>query len=441
MQPVDSVDRMSADPEPTKTRRPLLRTSLVALGERNFRLFWVGGVISNTGRFFQAVALPIIVFQITGSAGWVGISGFALLLPTAMMAPLAGAIADRYPRRRVLLITQLLQAVVALGFMLMWYAGVRSVGAYVGVSVLAGAAGGLNLPAWQAFVSELVPRDQLMSAITLNSAQFNAARMIGPALAGVMISAVGPGWAFGVNAISYAAVLIALAMMRLEPRVIEVSTPMRPLREFVETLRYVSKKPGIVTAIGTVGLIGFFGASVQMMSVVMAEEVFDRGGRGFGLMLSSVGLGAVLIAPVVTVMAGRHRRSRIQGLALVFYGLAIVILALSPWFGLALLAMMLMGAAHITSASTLNTAIQLQVDERIRAKVLSVYLMVLLGANPLGQLGLGQFIERFGPRQAIGASGLLLLVASLVLGSTGRLDALDINLGAGDPLGDRQQNQ
>ncbi len=407
---------------------------MAPLRERNFRLFWISGIISNTGRWFQAVAIPLIVLQITGSAGWVGIAGFAQLLPTALVGPIAGAIADRHPRRRVLLITQSIQAVMALGFMAMWFGGIRSVWAYVGASVVAGAAGGLNLPAWQAFVSELVPRDQLMSAITLNSAQFNAARMIGPAMAGVMIAAVGPGWAFGVNAVSYTAVLVALTMMKLKALPVGDSTPMRPMREFAETLRYVRARPGIMMAIGAVSLIGFFGLSVQALSVVIAEDVFGRGGSGFGLMLSMVGLGAVLSAPAITSLSARYRRSRIQGVALVLYGVSIMILAVSPWFMLALVAMMIMGAAHIASASTLNTAIQLQVDEGVRAKVLSVYLMTLLAANPVGQLSLGQAIERFGPRPSFAAAGMGMMAVALFLGVSGRLRGLDVGVGHRDPL-------
>lgn len=425
---------MSAASDTTRTKRRLGSSSFAPLRVRNFRLFWLSGIVSNTGRWFQAVAVPIIVLDITGSAGWVGIAGFAQLLPTALMGPLAGAIADRYARRRVLLITQTIQAFLAFGFMAMWIAGIRSVGAYVAASVVSGVAGGLNLPAWQAFVSELVPRDQLMGAITLNSAQFNAARMIGPALAGVMIAAIGPAWAFGINGVSYAAVLIALTMMRLAPLSVDRSSPMRPVREFIETLAYIRQRPGIVTAILAVSLIGMFGLSVQTLSVVMAKDVFHRGSGGFGLMLSMVGMGAVLSSPFITHMAGRVRRSRIQSTALVLYGTAISLLAVAPWFGLALAAMMIMGAAHIASASTLNTAIQLQVDERVRAKVLSVYLTSLLLASPVGQLVLGQMIEHLGARRSFGVAAAVMVSMAAGLVLSGRMKSLDENLGSDDPL-------
>ena len=407
--------------------------AFAALRYRNFRVFWVAAIVSNTGRWFQTVALPLVVLDLTGSPGWVGLAGFAQLLPMALLGPVAGALADRYARRRILIVTQTLQAGAGVVLMVMWFGGVRSAGAYVAASVLVGAAAGLNLPAWQAFVSELVPRHTLMSAITLNSAQFNTSRLLGPTLGGVVVATWGPGWAFTVNAVSYVATIAALVLMKL-PRIHpEPDGRMRPLREFVETLGYVRTRPGIVTAVATVSLIGFFGLASQMMSVVMAEEVFDRGAGGFGEMLSAVGLGAILASPVVAQLARRHRRSTIQQVALVVYGGGILLMALAPGFRVAQLGMFVLGAAHLTSASTLNTAIQLQVDEEVRAKVLSLYLTVLLLANPVGQLAFGQVLEVWGPRETFAAAGAMFMVVALVLLVSGRLAGLDTSTGTYEP--------
>jgi MFS family permease len=363
----------------------------------------------------------------------VGLAGFAQLLPMSLLGPLAGAIADRYSRRKILILTQSLQAVASLGFVTLWFGGVRSPTVYVLASVVAGAAAGLNLPAWQAFVSELVPRDTLMSAITLNSAQFNTARLLGPTLAGIVIAAFGPGWAFIINSVSYGATVGALLWMRL-PRVHpEPTERMRPLREFVATVGYVRTQPGIVTAIATVSLIGFFGLASQMMSVVIAAEVFDRGERGFGEMLSAVGLGAIIASPMVAKLAQHTRRSVIQQYALIGYGFGILGVGLAPNFRLAQVALLVMGMAHIASASTLNTAIQLQVDETVRAKVLSVYLTVLLLANPLGQLALGQAIDIVGPQQTYVLAGAVLFAVAVFLVATGRLAGLDTEVGTYEP--------
>ncbi len=409
-----------SDPQPSG-----LALAAAAFRQRNYRLFFVGGLISNTGRWFQTIAIPIVVYGLTESPGWVGLAGFAQIFPLAAMGPLAGALADRYPRRKILFVTQTLQAVAALGYMTLWFAGVRDVGVYVLMSFVSGAMAGLNLPAWQAFVSELVPRELLLSAITLNSAQFNGSRMIGPAVAGVAIAAWGPGWAFFVNAVSYAAVLVALALIQVP----NVHTPsaerIRPVKEFVGAIRYARSKPGIRTAIATISVIGFFGLSLQTLSVVMAEEVFDRGEGGFGLMLSALGFGAVTASPAVAAASARLPRSRIQGVALVLYAIGICVLATAPVFVVALGGLFVMGAAHISSASTLNTAIQLQVDESVRAKVISVYLTVLMLANPIGQLLFGQVIELVGPRETIGGVGAAMFVIAVALVASGRLRGLD----------------
>ena len=401
--------------------------ALASFGHRNFRCFWFGGIISSAGRFFQFVALPAVVWQLTESPGWVGFAGFAGLVPMALMAPLAGQLGDRYPRRKLLLVTQTLMALVALGMAVSWWSGIRSPGAYVALAALAGMTGGLNLPTWQAFVSELVPRSLLLNAVTLNSAQFNASRMIGPMLAGVTVATAGPGAAFAINAASHLGVIVGLAMIDA-PGVVNraKSGRMRPLRDFVAVARYIRTRSGIMAAIGVVSLIGFFGLPIQVMAVVLAEDVFERGPSGFGLMLTMIGAGSVVVTPIVASLGGRVPRSVIQRWALALYGLAVLTLGLAPSFGLSLVPLALVGAAHLSSASTLNTTVQMQVDEERRAQVLSVYLMVLMSANPFGQLVMGQLVELIGARPAFAISGAVLLAANVplhLLGGFKRLDA------------------
>ena len=406
-----------------------LRASFSVFRIRNYRLFWFGGLVSNIGRWFQTIAIPIVVFDLTDSASWVGLAGFAQIMPMALMGPFGGAIADRHPRRQVLLVTQSLQALVALGLMVLWFSGVREAWAFVVVSLLVGLTAGLNLPAWQAIVSELVPREQLLAGITLNSAQFNASRMVGPALGGAAIAWFGPGWAFFVNAISYSAVLTGLALMRLEVMSVRPPGRMRPIREFVDAARAAFANQGIRTAILAVSLIGFFGLSLQTLMVTVAEDVFEQGEQGFGWMLSAVGLGAVVTSPLVAIAAGRFPRSQIQQTALLLYAGGSLVIAVAPFFWVALVGSFMMGAAHLTSASTLNTAIQLQVDEVVRAKVLAVYLTVLTASNPLGQLSLGQLIDRTNPRLAYTLAGVAFSTVGLWLLAGRRLRGLDAQAG------------
>src|SRR4029450_11158632 len=192
----------SAEPvEGEEEVRPGLRAAVAAFRYRNFTLFWVGALISNTGGWVQNVTVPFVVFKLTDSASWVGLAGFSLLFSAAILGPVGGTLADRFHRRTVLLTMQSAQAAVAFALWWVWSAGVRSPGVIIGLAALSGVFAGLHIGSWQAFVSELVPREALLNAVTLTSAQFNAARAFGPAIGGVVLALVGPGWAFFVNGV------------------------------------------------------------------------------------------------------------------------------------------------------------------------------------------------------------------------------------------------
>ena len=409
------------------------QAAFASFGYRSFRYFWFGGFVANAARFFQYVALPAVMWDLTRSPGWVGFAGFAQFATMAVIAPAAGVLADHYPRRRILMVSQSLMGLVAAAMALAWVQGVRSPTAYVALAAASGLAGGLNLPAWQAFVSELVPKELLLNAVTLNSAQFNSSRLVGPMLGGITVAAAGPAAAFGVSAVGCLGVI--LAVVRIESRrAAAAGTPsMRLIRNTMAVARYVRARSGLVVAFVTVALIGSVGLPVQMLAVVFAEDVFDRGPGGFGIMLTMVGAGAVAATPVVASLGGRVRRSQIERVALVMYGAAVVGLAVAPTFLSYLVPLVLIGAAHLTSASSLNTTVQLQVDEERRAQVLSLYVMVLMSSNPLGQLVLGQLIELIGPRPAFAAYGAALLAGTAVLQALGWLSHLDIEVGEYSP--------
>jgi len=405
---------------------PASESAWRSLRGRNYRLFWVGGLISNTGRWFQSVAVPAIVWQLTESAAWVGFTGFARMAPMALVSPIAGALADRWDRRKLLFVTQSLQAMATGLLLVMWVGGVRTAGVYAGLSALAGAFGGLNLPGWKAFISDLVPRDQLLNAITLNSMQFNASRMFGPALAGITLARFGPAWAFAVNFVSFGAVLIALWL-------IDVRTgptggqrrPFTPIRDFAETIRWIRTHDGIKQAILTVGLVGLLGMPIQVLAVVFAEDVFDSDATAYGLMLTMIGIGAVVTAPFIAGKGSRIARSKLEGGALMVYTAGLLSFALAPTLVVALGALLLVGAAHLTSASVLNTAVQVQVPEERRAKVLSVHMMVVTLSSPIGQLVLGQVMARFAPRTTMIGAGILMGAVAAFFILTRRLHVLD----------------
>lgn len=412
---------------------PVPPAAFASFGHRSFRYFWFGGVTGNSARWFQYVALPAVVWDLTRSPGWVGFAGFAQFTAMAVVAPVAGMVADHFSRRRILIVSQSLMGMVAVAMALAWTQGVRSPSAYVALAAASGLAGGLNLPVWQSFVSELVPRDLLLNAVTLNSAQFNSSRLVGPMLGGITVAAAGPAVAFWVSAAGALVVVLALARVQSGQAVLAGTPSMRVIRNTLAVARYVRARRGLVVAFVTVSLIGAVGLPIQMLTVVFAEDVFDRGPGGFGLMLTMLGVGAVVAAPMVASLGGRVSRSKIQRVALVVYGSAVLALAVAPTFLVYLVPLAAIGAAHLASASALNTAVQLQVDEERRTQVMSLYVMVLMSSNPLGQLVLGQLIEAIGARPAFGLYGALLLAGTAVLHVRGWLRQLDIEVGEYSP--------
>ena len=418
---------------PRRYRAPVPPAAFASFRYRDFRYFWFGGITSMSARWFQYVALPAVIWDLTASPGWVGFAGFAQFTAMAVVAPAAGMVGDHYSRRKILIVSQSFMGLVAVAMALAWTQGVRSPSAYVALAVASGLGGGLNLPVWQSFVSELVPRDLLLNAVTLNSAQFNSSRLVGPMLGGITVAAAGPEVAFWVSAAGAVVVVFALALVRSGQAVLAGTPSLRVIRNTLAVARYVRERRGLVVAFVTVALIGALGLPIQILTVVFAEDVFDRGPGGFGLMLTMLGVGAVAAAPVVASLGGRVSRSNIQRVALVVYGAAVAALAVAPTFVLYLVPLVAIGAAHLASASALNTAVQLQVDEERRTHVMSLYVMVLMSSNPLGQLALGQLIELVGARPAFGLYGALLLVGTAVLHTKGWLRQLDVEVGEYSP--------
>jgi MFS family permease len=416
----------SAEPAEVEDEiRPGLRSAVAAFRYRNFALFWTGALISNTGGWVQNLTIPYVVYQLTGSAAWVGFASFSLLITASILGPVGGTLADRFHRRSVLLVMQSAQAGVAFALWGAWSAGVRSPGVIVALAATSGIFAGLYIGSWQAFVSELVPREALLNAVTLNSAQFSAARAFGPAVGGVVLALVGPGWAFFVNGVSFLAVIVALLLIRV-PRLAEKQGgPLRVLSELGETVRYVRASPGIATCIAVVLALGFFGSPVFQLVVVFAEEVWAVGALAFGLLSAALGIGAILGLPLVAGWgASLPRRVLVAG-AMLGYGGSLILFALAPVAAVGFVALLGAGAGYLAIASSLNTTIQLQVDERKRGKVLSFYVLAITLSAPLGSLLQGFSSEAIGPRVTVATAGVAFLVVLMVIRARGSLSYLD----------------
>lgn len=426
---------MTTDSRRDASPRPGLREAGAALRIPEFRRFWIGAIVSNSGTWMQNVTVPYVLYDLTGSASWVGLASFLQFLPALFMGPLGGTLADRHSRRRVLLLAQGAMGLAAVGLWLLWSSGAAEAWSITAMVALFGAISGLAIGAWQAFVSELVPRHLLLNAVTLNSAQFNAARALGPALGGLVLGTLGPSWAFGLNAVSYLAVLAALASIHTKP-VVKSDASQTVLGELRDTVAYVRGMPGILTCIVVVSALGFFGNPVFPLLAVFAEQVFSVSGFGYGLLGAALGLGGVLATPLVAGRGSTLRRSRLAGGALGVYGLALALFALSPAFPLAVAFLVVAGGGYLGLSSTLNTTIQVQVDEERRGKVLALYVMGLTSSYPIGSLVQGAVADIVSVRWVTVASGVVLLGVLGRLLATGRLESMDDDPQAVDRAGE-----
>lgn len=356
-----------------------------------------------------------MLFELTGSALWVGASVAAQFLPMFALSPWGGALADRFPRRRVLLIVQSAMAAVALLLWGAWVAEWRDPLLLLGLMAVIGALNGLSMPSWQGFVHDLVPREDLMSAVTFNSLQFNAARAIGPAIAGLLLATLGAAWAFGINAASFGAVILAILLVRAgrhlasHPRIAGV------LSQFAAATRYLRTQPGLILSMLVAATIGFLGNPVFAMTVVFAGAVFDVGPVQLGLMNAALGVGAFIAAPVVAGSRWSPRLSRLVLVGLVAYAVALLVFALAPTYVVGVLALIVIGACFLTVVASINTATQMIVADAFRGRVLALRLMVFTAAAPLGSLAWGAVADALGPRASMGIAGLLMALVTLRL--------------------------
>ena len=420
-----------------------LRHAFRALRHRDFALFWSGAFVSSIGMWMQNVTVPFLLHEATGSAAWVGLGAFAQFAPVMVMSPIGGSLADRHPRRQILMWNQIALLILALGLWSTVQGGDIRPGLIVTLVGLSGAVTGLGIPAWQSYVAELVPRESLLNAVTLNSAQFNASRAIGFMLGGLALYSVGPGLSFLVNALSYFAVLGALLAIRsrangsaavLEDGTISVPDPAEVVAgpaTFRLGLAYVRQHPGLQLAVVTVGVVMFLGGPVIQLAPVFARDTFGVDERAYGFLASALGIGATACSVVLGAYGDGVRRSRLIVASVVVYGLAVLGMAVTPSYAGGLAAMACIGVAYLAVASVLNTSIQLAVDDRFRGRVLALYVMVFTGAYPLGSLVQGLATDRFGVRAVVGVAGAALLAYAALLAS--RPDAIAaLDFGAGE---------
>jgi MFS family permease len=410
--------------------------AFAALHYRDYAIFWCGAMFSNTGQWMQAITAPYVVFQLTHSTAWVGFTAFMAFGPALLIGPVAGSLADRFPRKQVVLCTQVAMMAVAFALWGVVAAEVDSPGLIVGLLCVAGFAAGLNIASWQSLVPQLVPHDTMLSAIRLNSMQFTAARAFGPALAGLVLAEFGPATAILMNAVSY--VIVISALLAVHPRPIDMPAQVpRIVEHFRAGVAYVRRNRALVLAVLTITALSFFGSSVVQLAAPLADEVFGVGKAEYGILVAAFGGGAVVGSAFTLAFGDRIARSRLALIGLVTFAAGEVLLGSAPSYGIGLFGLAGMGVAYILVAVSLNTSVQARVDESHRGRVLSIYLMGLLAGVPLGALLGGVLADGIGLRATIiGGGAVVLAFAALAVTTFDGMAPLDEGLEGEAPADD-----
>ena len=388
-----------------------------ALAIHNYRLFATGSVISNTGTWMQRVAQDWLVLQMTHNSGTaLGITTGLQFLPILLLSPYAGLIADRFPKRRVLMGTQLAMATSALALGLLAVTGAAQIWQVYLLAFCFGVGTAFDGPTRQSFVVEMVGKEDLPNAVGLNSASFNAARIVGPAVAGGLIAWLGSGveatgWVILLNALSYLAVLWSLSRMD----VADLHTPEPAERSpgmIRDGVRYVWARPDLMLVLTVIFFAGTFGLNFQMTTALMATEVYHQGAEEYGILGSAMAIGS-LAGALLAARRGRPRQRLLVGAALVF-GVLEIAAGLMPSYVLFALWLPLVGLSALTMITAANSLMQLSVAETVRGRVMALYMMIFMGGTPLGAPIVGWIGETFGGRWTLIGGGALTILGTLL---------------------------
>jgi MFS family permease len=391
----------------------MLPTGLRALAHRDFRLLWFGQLVSLIGTWMQSVGQAWLVLDLTNSPLLLGLLGTLQYGPMLLFAFVAGALADRVRKRRLVLVTQsvlMLQAFALAA--LAWTGHVQ----YWHVAVLAalyGFATTLDMPARQSYVTDLVGKGDLVSAIALNSAAFNTARVVGPAVAGLLIARYGVAFAFVINGLSFVAVILALAAMRTEGRA-GPRTGSTMLEDIAEAARYAAATPVVALLLGLLCATSLFVINYNTLVPLIARDVLHEGAHGFGLLMAALGCGAVVGALTLAVAGASRPPVRLALAGAIVVSATTLALGAVQWFWLAAVVLAVTGFAQILFAATCNTLLQVTTPDALRGRIMSLYAFVFVGSTPFGAFLVGAIAEHFGVRTACavgGGCGLVLVLA------------------------------
>lgn len=383
-----------------------------ALKHRNFQLFFAGQFVSLTGTWMQSVAQSWLVYRLTGSVVLLGMIGFAGQIPVFLLAPFGGALADRFDRQKILVITQSWAMLTAFTLAILTLTGNIEVWHLFVLALCFGLGNAFDIPTRQAFVSDMVAREDLLNAIALNSSMFNGARIVGPAIAGILVAAVGEGWCFFGNAVSYVAVITGIILMKITPTVRERKGS--TFSNIAEGFSFVAKTAPVRGLLLLLGLVSLMGMPYAVLMPIFASEILGGGSQTLGLLMGASGIGALAAALILASRKEVFGLGRWVAITSGTFGLALILFSFSTNFWLSLLILVPVGFSMMTQMSSSNTLIQAMVPDELRGRVMSVYSMMFMGMAPLGALLAGTLAEKFGAPQTIAIGGAACVIGSII---------------------------
>ncbi len=391
-----------------------------ALRHRNFRLFFGGQLVSLVGTWMQSIAQSWLVYRLTGSALLLGLVGFAGQIPVCVLAPVGGAVADRFPRRTIVVITQTASMLLAFALAALTLTGVVRPAHVFVLAALLGVVNAFDMPARQAFVVEMVGREDLANAIALNSSIVNGARVIGPAIAGLLVGAIGEGYCFLANGVSFVAVIWGLLAMRIPPPAPRPRVD--PVKAIVEGFGFVARTRIVLALLLLLGLVSVTGMPYVVLMPIFADDILHGGARGLGLLMGATGVGALIGALALAARDDLRGLGRWVAASAAGFGVSLVLFALSRSLWLSVALLVPAGLFMMVQMAGSNTLIQSMVPDALRGRVMAVYAMMLMGMAPIGALLAGALAGRIGAPSTVIAGGVACVVGAALFAS--RLPAL-----------------
>ncbi|HKD63142.1 MAG TPA: MFS transporter [Candidatus Acidoferrales bacterium] len=384
---------------------------LRALRHRNFQFFFSGQLISLIGTWMDNIAEAWLVYRLTGSSLLLGTVAFAGQIPVFLLAPVGGMVADRWNRQRVVIATQASSMVLAGILAVLTLTGRIAVWEVVVLAALMGAVNAFDIPARQAFLVDMVGRDDLMNAIALNSSMFNGARVIGPSIAGILVASIGEGWCFAANSISYIAVIVGLLLMQVSRAPVE-TLRVSPFEHIVEGFRFVWNTGPVRALLLLLGLVSLVAMPYSVLMPIFAARILHGNARTLGVLMGATGVGALGGALTLASRSGVKGLGRWVAIACASFGTFLILFSLSRWYLLSVAMLVPVGFSMMVQMASSNTLIQAMVPDRLRGRAMAVYSMMFMGMAPIGSFLSGWSADHIGAQWTLAIGGVVAIMGA-----------------------------